>query len=182
MQVIEHTKVDSPAGFDLLKISVYLSNYILCLDAAYKEDFLNEAENIFQSLSEYFVEAYDQSQSQSQSQSVSSSSSYQALVLIYKLLMSTRSQSSRASVIAMREKLLSRKFMRRILELDVEEFTPVSHTPSETSAMLVAFHALFARKKEMIMQFNLGRLAKEAFFEGLHRAAVTTMTTQNNIL
>lgn len=96
------------------------------------------------------------------------------MVLIYKLLMGTRQAGCKHEVIAMREKLINKKFMRKIFELDVEEFTPHTHTTSETSSMLPAFHSLFAKKKEKIVQFNLARLAKDAFLEGLERAKTTT--------
>lgn len=60
VEVLEKTDVrTTPDGFDLVKIAIFLSNMILCVDASYKEDFFAIASDLFKPLSDYFCEAID---------------------------------------------------------------------------------------------------------------------------
>lgn len=57
--------------------------------------------------------------------------------------------------------------MKKIFEIDANEFAPNSQLIAETWKMLLAFYSLFARKKDRIVAFGLTRSAKDCIFEAI---------------
>ncbi|EAR99090.2 hypothetical protein TTHERM_00388310 (macronuclear) [Tetrahymena thermophila SB210] len=177
---------------ELMRICIFMSNMILCVDSNYRDDFIANSKNIFQILGQYFVQLSDISSSSSENCANANSQNheYQTLVFIYKLLMATRHPSEtvcapkkgsaasqnpadvlkeKDSIITMREKLISKDFMKKILEIDVEDFAPSENLVAEMWKMLLAFYTLFAKSKDKIAQFGLIRNAKDKFLEAIFR-------------
>ncbi|KAL4460353.1 hypothetical protein ABPG74_000104 [Tetrahymena malaccensis] len=187
--------IEGSSQFDcaeLMRICIFMSNMINCVDSNYRDDFIANSKNIFQILGQYFVQLSDISSSSSENCANANSQNheYQTLVLIYKLLMATRHPSEtvcapkkgsaasqnpadvlkeKDSIITMREKLISKDFMKKILEIDVEDFAPSENLVAEMWKMLLAFYTLFAKSKDKIAQFGLIRNAKDKFLEAIFR-------------
>lgn len=80
---------------------------------------------------------------------------------------SNDSQTAKDKIIAMREKLLNKDFMKKIFEIDVNEFASNTQSVPEIWKMLLAFYSLFAKKKDKIVSFGLIRTAKDSIFEAI---------------
>jgi len=77
----------------------------------------------------------------------------------------------------MREKLLNKEFMRKILEINPEEFAPSAGLVLETQKMLIAFLSLFAKKKDRIVAFGLVRSAKDRILETISNLYISGKST-----
>lgn len=71
------------------------------------------------------------------------------------------------SIIEMRERLLSKEFMRRILEIDAEEWSDSASRTREMWRMLIAFYSLFMRSRSKLVSYSLSRLLKERLLDGI---------------
>lgn len=67
--------------------------------------------------------------------------------------------------------------MRKILEINPEEFAPNSGLILETQKMLIAFLSLFAKKKDKIVAFGLVRSAKDRILETISNLYISGKST-----